>query len=412
MNNGLKYTNIIGFDAGITDYSVKATPEQWQQIKTAFLEIAPLEIAPHYKDEIEKEKWTLNDPALFKQYNEIITKIAGEPTQTPGGTIPNIFYNMRGALLDAAKGKFTLYGTADAKSKAALGDTKLPIADESNTSASLIVNIKLDAKNTQKRTATNPGNFKPRVEEAFNDGTIAPKQGELAMITGSVVSRLGLELGEKIIDKIIASGAALSYNLPTSYPKDAAEAGALRLISDKAINNADYVFTNITELLEHHGRRNEAGKTFSEEELYERPAGKEIIGNALKMLQAQMKQGAEAVITAGQYGAYVLKGGEEGYIHLEAQELTGKDKFFNCAGDTTIGIYLGLRQFRNDLTPEDSLNVAMNMARFKISNYPGRIEESAFKDALSNAFNDAKIYPVMVQAKATVVKQEQLENVR
>lgn len=386
--------SIIGVDAAVIDNSVTLTPEQWAQVKHEFTQaLGNGHAERHYT--LEEDKTTIAHNGDFHTLFDTIASHK-EMTRTPGGTLSNIFYNMRGVLLEHPCG-LTLWGPKSEWPQAEFRGTegavaenvRYPLSEGGDQGQSIIVNV----EGGRKRTFTNPGGFAPLLDNERRQDRLRFDTQALVWLTGSALNRLGDISAEAIVSNAISGGNPIAYNLPTSYPASPEQAQRLREYGAQLIPKANYVFGNIVELARQLGT---PGAT---------PDEKQLCGDAPAMhrlltgLQMQLKPGAEALITSGAHGAYIVT--PERISHRKAFALD-RITSLNVAGDTTIGVYMALREARDDLTPEQCCDVAMYMAKTKIEESTGRLPPDRFLHALSQAYNGLGIMPPPVTARSRI----------
>jgi sugar/nucleoside kinase (ribokinase family) len=397
-----RFRKIIGIDSAVTDYTVTLTKEEWEQTKAAF---AKTRNGSTLNLDAEKSSLTnmwdrdqlWDDVAKTIFFREgqtprSLPAINEDPAifvPTPGGTLPNIFYNMRGVLLKHPC-EMVMYGTGtDAVAEFPMDDgTKIrenvqyPLDNGMGRAQSLVINVQPGG---QKHTFTSPGIFQLLMTDPQYQKQMQFDKDALLWITGSGLNRMGDPLknaAEPLIRQWVTKHPGpLAYNLPTSYPNEALVAGNLHAISETMVERADFIFGNSVELYEHcFGVRPDEAALAKD---------KTALTLMWKKLQRDMSADAEAVITAGTHGAYLVT--KHAVQHVPAPALTKPLIATNCAGDTTIGTYMGLRMHRADLSPAHCLKVALEMARIKVEESTGRIPPERYYSALGEALDAANV---------------------
>ncbi len=340
--------SIVGFDTGIKDNIYFLSDDFFEGKLRPYLN----SILPD-KD-FNKSKIEIPSREILKLIKDFLNNNNIPTSFTYGGTTANIFYNIS-SILNYFRSNIDIKFVATGKES--LDDLKkknvkiLLSKKSSNYAESVLIYL---GNSRSKRTLIYRGDFQKVISENIEDVRSQVFQDNtLYMLMGSVLGKIGQESFSNIVSCIKQLGNSVyTLNLPTD--KDTSVKYNEYLF--ELISGAAITFSNLEELCFL------SGLNFREKDCFD--LGQNPNDNAksvLNSLQRNLSEGAHGLITAGEFGAFLVF--KTDYLFIPAVEFEGTP-YSNGAGDTTIGVYISSLLLGD--SPEISLWIAMECASSKL----------------------------------------------
>lgn len=374
--------SIIGFDTGIKDNIYFLSNEFFENELKPFLN----SLLPD-KD-FDKSKIEIPSREILKKVKSFLQEKDVPTNFTYGGTTANIFYNISSILSDSNQKidiKFVATGKDsldDLKKK----NVKIFLSEKSENYAESVLIYLGDSRS--KRTLIYRGDFKKVIEENLEEAKSQVFQdNSLYMLMGSVLGKVGRDNFSKIILYINSTADSVyTLNLPTD--KDTSLKYNEYLFG--LMRGAAIIFSNLEELCFmfapdlkekdcfdnfaegdlSHFERSEKSPSDNEISRYARYDPNKKAKEVIKKLQQILSQNSHALITAGEFGAFLVFKGN--YEFIPALRFEGKP-YSNGAGDTTIGAYLS--SLLLGFEPQKALEIAMKCAHEKLKFNSSRLPD-------------------------------------